>query len=42
MARVYTAGQGLMFKGGYGGLAGVNEAVATPEEAAAYGQRPAG
>ena len=35
MARVYTAGQGLMFKGGYGGLAGVNEAVATPEEAAA-------
>ena len=24
MARVYTAGQGLMFKGGYGGLAGVN------------------
>ncbi|HET9193546.1 MAG TPA: amidohydrolase family protein [Vicinamibacterales bacterium] len=35
MARVYTAGQGLVFKGGYGGLAGVNEAVATPEEAAA-------
>ena len=24
MARVYTTGQGLMFKGGYGGLAGVN------------------
>ena len=35
MARVYTAGQGLVFKGGYGGLAGVNEAVATTEEAAA-------
>ena len=35
MARVYTAGQGLVFKGGYGGLAGVNEAVATAEEAAA-------
>jgi imidazolonepropionase-like amidohydrolase len=35
MARVYTAGQGLVFKGGYGGLAGVNEAVATPGEAAA-------
>jgi imidazolonepropionase-like amidohydrolase len=35
MARVYTAGQGLVFKGGYGGLAGVNQAVATPEEAAA-------
>jgi imidazolonepropionase-like amidohydrolase len=25
-----------MFKGGYGGLAGVNEAVASPEQAAAY------
>ena len=35
MARVYTAGQGLMFKGGYGGLAGVNTPVATPEEAEA-------
>lgn len=35
MARVYTAGQGLMLRGGYGGLAGVNNAVATPEEAAA-------
>jgi imidazolonepropionase-like amidohydrolase len=35
MARVYTAGQGLVFKGGYGGLAGVNEAVATPAEAEA-------
>ena len=36
MARVYSAGQGLMFEGGYGGLAGVNDAVATPEEATAY------
>jgi imidazolonepropionase-like amidohydrolase len=35
MARVYTTGQGLMFEGGYGGLAGVNDPVATPEEAAA-------
>ena len=35
MARVYTAGQGLMLEGGYGGLAGVNKAVATPEAAAA-------
>ena len=35
MARVYTAGQGLLFEGGYGGLAGVNDPVATPEEAVA-------
>ena len=35
MARVYSTGQGLMFKGGYGGLAGVNMPVASPEEAAA-------
>ena len=35
MARVYTAGQGLMLRGGYGGLAGVNNAVGTPDEAAA-------
>ena len=35
MARAYTAGQGLMLRGGYGGLAGVNNAVGTPEEAAA-------
>src|SRR5678809_1146310 len=35
MARVYTTGQGLVFKGGYGGLAGVNQAVASPEEATA-------
>jgi imidazolonepropionase-like amidohydrolase len=35
LARVYTAGQGLMLKGGYGGLAGVNTPVSTPEEAVA-------
>jgi imidazolonepropionase-like amidohydrolase len=33
MARVYTAGQGLVFAGGYGGLAGVNQPVATVAEA---------
>ena len=35
MARVYTAGRGLMLRGGYGGLAGVNNAVASPEQATA-------
>jgi imidazolonepropionase-like amidohydrolase len=35
MARVYTTGQGLMFKGGYGGLAGVNQPVASSAEATA-------
>jgi imidazolonepropionase-like amidohydrolase len=35
MARVYTAGQGIIFKGGYGGLAGVNQPVASPAEAEA-------
>jgi imidazolonepropionase-like amidohydrolase len=33
--RVYTAGQGLMLKGGYGGLAGVTPGVATVAEATA-------
>ena len=33
VTRVYTAGQGLIFKGGYGGLAGVTPGVATPAEA---------
>jgi imidazolonepropionase-like amidohydrolase len=32
-ARVYTAGQGIVFKGGYGGLAGVNQPVGTVAEA---------
>jgi imidazolonepropionase-like amidohydrolase len=35
MARVYTAGRGLMLKGGYGGLAGVNTPVSTAAEAEA-------
>jgi imidazolonepropionase-like amidohydrolase len=33
MARVYTSGQGLVYKGGYGGLFGLNVPVGTPEEA---------
>jgi len=31
-ARIYTAGQGFVFKGGYGGLEGVNQGVATVAE----------
>jgi imidazolonepropionase-like amidohydrolase len=31
-ARIYTAGHGFVFKGAYGGLAGVNETVATPQD----------
>jgi len=34
MARVFTAGQGLVFKDGFGGVAGLNRPVATPDEAA--------
>jgi imidazolonepropionase-like amidohydrolase len=34
-ARVYTAGQGLLLKGGYGGLAGVTPGVSTAAEAVA-------
>jgi imidazolonepropionase-like amidohydrolase len=33
VARIYTAGQGFVFKGGYGGLEGVTPGVATPAEA---------
>jgi imidazolonepropionase-like amidohydrolase len=33
VARIYTAVQGLIFRGGYGGLEGVTPAVATPAEA---------
>jgi imidazolonepropionase-like amidohydrolase len=33
MARVFTAGQGEVFKGGYGGLLGLNVPVSTPDEA---------
>jgi imidazolonepropionase-like amidohydrolase len=32
MARVYTAGQGFVFKGGYGGLVGVNEPISSVSE----------
>ncbi len=32
--RIYSAGQGFVFKGGYGGLAGVTPEVATPGEVA--------
>jgi imidazolonepropionase-like amidohydrolase len=32
MTRVYTAGQGFVFKGGYGGLAGVNKPLASVSE----------
>lgn len=33
MARVYTSGQGLVFKGSYGGVAGLNKPVADVAEA---------
>jgi imidazolonepropionase-like amidohydrolase len=33
MARLFSAGQGAVVKGGYGGLVGVTNPVATPEEA---------
>ena len=33
MARVFTAGQGIVFAGGYGGVPGVNQPVATVAEA---------
>jgi imidazolonepropionase-like amidohydrolase len=32
--RIFSAGQGFVFKGGYGGLAGVNEGVSTTAEVA--------
>ena len=32
-ARLFTAGQGIVYKGGYGGVYGLNNPVATPEEA---------
>ncbi len=35
MARVFTAGKGIVLQGGYGGTLGINEPVETPEEAAA-------
>ena len=33
MARIFSAGQGAVFKGGYGGLVGVTHPISTPEEA---------
>lgn len=33
-ARIFTTGQGIVFRTGYGGVPGVNEPVSTPEEAA--------
>lgn len=33
MARVFTAGEGIYYKGGYGGIPGFNRAVSTPDEA---------
>jgi imidazolonepropionase-like amidohydrolase len=39
VTRVYTAGQGLMLKGGYGGLAGVTPGVSTAAEANAAVER---
>ena len=33
MARVFTSGQGLVYKGSYGGVPNLNESVATVEEA---------
>ncbi len=32
MTRVFTAGQGFIFRGGYGGIAGVNQGVASAAE----------
>jgi imidazolonepropionase-like amidohydrolase len=33
MARIFSAGQGAVMKGGYGGLLGVTQPISTPEEA---------
>jgi imidazolonepropionase-like amidohydrolase len=33
MARIYSAGQGAVMKGGYGGFLGVTQPIATPDEA---------
>jgi imidazolonepropionase-like amidohydrolase len=33
MARLFSAGQGAVMKGGYGGLVGVTQPIGTPEEA---------
>ena len=39
MARAYTAGRGVVFKGSYGGVPGLDQAVATPAEAVAMVDR---
>ncbi|WP_448664186.1 amidohydrolase family protein [Sphingomonas sp. CJ20] len=39
MARVWTAGRGVVFKGSYGGVAGLEQSVATPAEAKAMVDR---
>jgi imidazolonepropionase-like amidohydrolase len=41
MARIYTAGQGVVFEGGYGGVVGLNQKVTTPEQAVAAVNREA-
>ncbi|MBO9581339.1 MAG: amidohydrolase family protein, partial [Sphingobium sp.] len=40
-ARVYTAGRGIVFEGSYGGVAGLDQSVATPAEATAMVMREA-
>ncbi|MBO9581799.1 MAG: hypothetical protein J7498_12990, partial [Sphingobium sp.] len=40
-ARVYSAGRGVVFKGSYGGVAGLDQSVATPAEATAMVMREA-
>ena len=42
MARVSTAGRGVVFKGSYGGVAGLDQSVATPAEAVAMVDREVG
>ena len=41
MARVFTAGRGVVFQGSYGGVAGLPQSVATPAEAVAMVDRQA-
>ncbi len=40
-SRIFTSGQGIVYRGGYGGLPGVTRPVATPEEAEAEVDRQA-
>jgi imidazolonepropionase-like amidohydrolase len=40
-ARVFTAGRGVVFKGSYGGVVGLDQSVATPAEAVAMVDREA-